>query len=380
MKIADFGISKYIKEETAESTPRFTYGYQAPEVDGFKVKHKTSHGSIDDSPRDIWALGEICFQMLTKLPTFPNLYSRVEYFNGMVGFPVDELQNRQVSQLAQDFIDRSMKVNPVERLTAERGLDHSWIRPYFDAMVKKRVFGVPLKISMGYSKSAGRPFHAPRHGFEIMMADCMLPIVLVECGQYFLERGIHELTIYPIHQQLTDHIVYCQEYSVLKDWTIMDEVDPFHHKSDEHIKKLKEAFNCSPRFGRSFEWDGCTIHDVLQLLLIFITELPGPLFPWSKLCDWNPKTIEELVDNELSESSFKGEIWPYNYDILEYCLHLMDYLRKIGTLAPSAHAEVVASFGSAFLRDQNLEFDNKNPFVFLVDERISRSLRDDQYS
>ena len=204
MKIADFGISKYIKDETTQSTPRFTWGYQGPEVDGFEVKHKTSYGSIDDSPRDIWALGEICFQMLTNKPTFPNVYSRVKYFSGNVVFPVDELQNRQVSKPARDFIELTMKVDPIERITAEGGLDHCWIRPYIDAMVEKQVFGVPLEISMGYAKSAGRPFHAPSHGFEIMMADSILPIVLAECGQYFLQIGTHEMTIYPIHQQLTD--------------------------------------------------------------------------------------------------------------------------------------------------------------------------------
>ena len=50
----------------------------------------------------------------------------------------------------------------------------------------------------------------------------------------------------------------------------------------------------------------------------------------------------------------------------------MDYLRDYDGLV--AHTEVVASFGSAFLHDQNSKIDNKNPFVFLVDEMISRRL------
>ena len=81
---------------------------------------------------------------------------------------------------------------------------------------------------------------------------------------------------------------------------------------------------------------------------------------------------------DIFDFCFERKERSYYYDVLSYCLHLMDYLWENDALTPSTLAEVVASFGSAFVRDQSLKIGNKNPFVFLVDERMSLRMRDEQ--
>jgi serine/threonine protein kinase len=66
IKIADFGISRHIEDGLGVSnTLKDTPGYIAPELYGF-----TEKGSPYEV--DIWAVGEIVFQMLTKQQTFKN--------------------------------------------------------------------------------------------------------------------------------------------------------------------------------------------------------------------------------------------------------------------------------------------------------------------
>lgn len=199
VKIADFGISKHIKEQSPESTS-FTWGYQGPEVNGFNVSPKICDGStIDDSPRDIWALGEICFQMLTKKPTFRNIKDRTDFFNSKNDkkFPVHELISKRSSTPAQNFIREAMKMNPSDRITAEEGLDHKWIKNYTEILSKKKIFGQPLETSMRYAKSTDREFLAlPKSdaiSFETVIAGFTLPIIFAECGRGVIEKGTQEL-------------------------------------------------------------------------------------------------------------------------------------------------------------------------------------------
>lgn len=201
-----------MKEET-ESTLRFTWNFQSPEVDGYKESKNLSDGVNDDTPRDIWAVGEICFQMLTKKPTFEDAKSRSDYFRGEAKFPVDIIKNCKVPEPAQNFIERAMKVEPNDRITAEAGCDHQWIKPFYTALSDKQVFGVSLKTSMEYAKSTNRAFQYRKsldpmsseiHVFEVLMTERSLPIIFAECGQYLIHLGTHKLTTYQVHQQLTN--------------------------------------------------------------------------------------------------------------------------------------------------------------------------------
>ncbi|KAK2756397.1 hypothetical protein FQN54_005289 [Arachnomyces sp. PD_36] len=121
LKIADFGISKRIEEDLGRSTTlKGTLGYIAPELHGF-----TKRGS--PYAVDIWALGEIVFEMLTKQPTFKDLGLLSNYITKPEAFPSDVLLSAQVSQLGIEFILSHMQPNPEDRITAENALLHQWI-------------------------------------------------------------------------------------------------------------------------------------------------------------------------------------------------------------------------------------------------------------
>ena len=87
-----------------------TLGFIAPELHGF-TKRK------DDYAPDIWALGEITFQMVTKLPVFANMGLLYNYTQDPSSFPSVTLHHHNVSDSALDFILSTM--NPL----AEKRVD-----------------------------------------------------------------------------------------------------------------------------------------------------------------------------------------------------------------------------------------------------------------
>jgi len=124
VKISDFGISKRVEEELGGSnTLKGTLGFIAPELHGF-VQRK------DDYAPDLWALGEISFQIFTKLPTFKNLGLLHTYSLNPSTFPTAALRNRRVTDLALDFILALMDPLPDNRMTAQSALIHPWMESY----------------------------------------------------------------------------------------------------------------------------------------------------------------------------------------------------------------------------------------------------------
>jgi serine/threonine protein kinase len=80
------GISKRIKKNLGTpSIVRGTPQFMVPELREFTAAHSTSHGSASTNPyaADMWSLGEIAFQMLTKQPAFPQLL-HVEKLNELL--------------------------------------------------------------------------------------------------------------------------------------------------------------------------------------------------------------------------------------------------------------------------------------------------------
>ena len=119
VKIADFGISKRIEDGLGMSTLKGTPGYIAPELYGF-----TEEGS--PYAVDIWAVGEIVFQMLTKQQTFKNPRLLYVYVNKPETFPSSHLHSH-VSQPGVEFILSAMHPIPGGRITAEKALHHRWM-------------------------------------------------------------------------------------------------------------------------------------------------------------------------------------------------------------------------------------------------------------
>ncbi|KAJ5461269.1 Tetratricopeptide-like helical [Penicillium daleae] len=120
IKLADFGITKRIEEGRGQSTTiKGTPRYFAPEVWGF-VKRDTAYAT------DIWALGEIIFEILTKRPTFANLGSLAGY-KRPEQFPINLLTDANVSREGIDFVISLMHPDPKDRITAVSALSDIWI-------------------------------------------------------------------------------------------------------------------------------------------------------------------------------------------------------------------------------------------------------------
>ncbi|OCK79014.1 kinase-like protein [Lepidopterella palustris CBS 459.81] len=131
VKITDFGISKRIEESLGvPSTMRGTPHFIAPEIYS-SIANSTGNAPVFLNPyaADMWALGEIAFQMLTKQPSFKDpfqlfLHAQNPQINP---FPVSLLMQHNVSASGQAFISSLMPVSPERRLTVVQALDHEWV-------------------------------------------------------------------------------------------------------------------------------------------------------------------------------------------------------------------------------------------------------------
>ncbi|KAJ5926171.1 hypothetical protein N7516_007944 [Penicillium verrucosum] len=121
VKIADFGISKRVEDSLGKSTTiKGTFGYIAPELFGFTPKG-TPYAV------DIWAAGEIMFQVLTKQPTFKHPGLVFNYVQTPNIFPSNQLLANEVSQPGVEFVLSLMHPTPAGRRSAKDALQHSWI-------------------------------------------------------------------------------------------------------------------------------------------------------------------------------------------------------------------------------------------------------------
>ncbi|KAJ5676294.1 hypothetical protein N7536_012466 [Penicillium majusculum] len=118
VKIADFGISKRIEDGLGKSTTmKGTFGYIAPELFGF-----TAQGT--PYAVDIWAAGEITFQILTKQPTFKHPGLVFTYVQTPNIFPSDQLLANEVTQFGVELVSSLMHPTPAGRMSAKDALQH----------------------------------------------------------------------------------------------------------------------------------------------------------------------------------------------------------------------------------------------------------------
>jgi serine/threonine protein kinase len=132
VKITDFGISKRIEDSLgAPSTVRGTPQFIAPELLG-NFANSTDHAAVSVNPyaADMWALGEIAFQMLTKQPSFKSVFQLLQYVHDSQNnpFPVSLLTQYNISAIGQVFVSSLMSVSPERRLTVVQAIDHQWIK------------------------------------------------------------------------------------------------------------------------------------------------------------------------------------------------------------------------------------------------------------
>jgi serine/threonine protein kinase len=154
IKISDFGLAK-ISKDYPRRLPRSNSicgsdFYLAPEV----IKQEEYGREID-----IWSAGVVSYVVLSgSLPFFHNVLHKLyrQIVERDLSFP--EQAWKSVAKGAQDFILRTLQVRPGDRLTAEQGLDHPWLR---SAGSKAGSFGNDWTGSSGnlqdqFSRDSGR--------------------------------------------------------------------------------------------------------------------------------------------------------------------------------------------------------------------------------
>ncbi|EAU32565.1 predicted protein [Aspergillus terreus NIH2624] len=121
VKIGDFGISKCVEDGLGVLTTTIgTVGYMPPETLGFTERGRPY-------AVDVWAVGEVTFQLLTKKPTFKNPGLLSKYVNNLELFPIGVLQAARISQSGIEFILSTMHPMLDKRITAQEALHHAWM-------------------------------------------------------------------------------------------------------------------------------------------------------------------------------------------------------------------------------------------------------------
>lgn len=117
IKIADFGLSKVVWEETTK-TPCGTVGYTAPEI----VKDERYSKSVD-----MWALGCVLYTLLCGFPPFYDESINVlteKVARGYYTFLSPWWD--EISHSAKDLITHLLCVDPTQRYTIDEFLAHPW--------------------------------------------------------------------------------------------------------------------------------------------------------------------------------------------------------------------------------------------------------------
>lgn len=130
VKITDFGLAKVQGNGTFMKTFCGTLAYVAPEViagkSGAEENEKRNEYS---SLVDMWSMGCLVYVILTGHLPFSGsaqeqLYKQIK--NG--SYHEGPLRDFRISEEAKDFIDSLLQVDPNARPTAEKALQHPWIK------------------------------------------------------------------------------------------------------------------------------------------------------------------------------------------------------------------------------------------------------------
>lgn len=122
IKIADFGVSEYLGGTGILRNPNYFLGapgYHAPEI----LLSKKSNEKID-----MWACGVLMYKLLSNsMPYKPESISdiRERPASGDYVFS-DFLPWQLISDEAKDLIRGLLEIDPVQRLSAQQALRHSW--------------------------------------------------------------------------------------------------------------------------------------------------------------------------------------------------------------------------------------------------------------
>jgi len=119
IKIADFGLSRVLNEDSMLKTACGTPGYVAPEV---------LKGRGYSKPVDMWSVGVITFILLCGFPPFYDDNVQVLFEQIKAGhYDFHEQYWGKINESAKDLIRKLLVVDPARRLTAVEALQHPWL-------------------------------------------------------------------------------------------------------------------------------------------------------------------------------------------------------------------------------------------------------------
>jgi WD40 repeat protein len=124
--LADFGISKRADESSGPTTAiKGTATFMAPELLGYldQVRPKSI---ADFKAADMWALGEIIFQMLTGETAFRSPVELMTYCNAQREFPSNRLPISATDD-GHEFVTSLMMALPQDRITTTQCIQHRWL-------------------------------------------------------------------------------------------------------------------------------------------------------------------------------------------------------------------------------------------------------------
>lgn len=75
---------------------------------------------------DIWSLGCVLFRLLTRQLPSTSPSSLVRYYRSKISFPVDPLNQNNVSTDGIAIVSELMKPRPADRMNVSAALLHSW--------------------------------------------------------------------------------------------------------------------------------------------------------------------------------------------------------------------------------------------------------------
>jgi serine/threonine/tyrosine protein kinase RAD53 len=122
LKLGDFGVSKAIAERLV--TVVGTTDYAAPELFDPTTQEYTS-------AVDMWSLGCLTYWVLTGAIPFPGYgvggTSVHDFIRDKTHFPVEPLQEENVSPKGIDFLQSLIVAKASDRVSATRALQHPWL-------------------------------------------------------------------------------------------------------------------------------------------------------------------------------------------------------------------------------------------------------------
>ena len=119
VKVSDFGLARFVSDETLATTTCGTPGYVAPEILSEKPYKEGC---------DFWSVGVVLYILLSGQPPFYDddnfeLFEKIKKCE----YDITSPEWNAVSEEAKDFIKKLLVANPANRIKADEIKSHKWI-------------------------------------------------------------------------------------------------------------------------------------------------------------------------------------------------------------------------------------------------------------